>query len=229
MKLSRHFDVWEWVDFVRGMSDGATSSAMEKHLSSGCKGCGRMVQVLREFARRAPLEASYEPAVEIVRRAEAIFPLRRPEKPSFGRLVYDSFREPLPAGMRAEDRLARHALYEADDVFVDLQLEHEPGSSRVTLVGQISDRERRDRGTATLPVLLMSGRGLVASAMCNRLGEFEIEYRPARDLRLYVPLRETGRHVELRMDELVAAATDRAPVGQAPTPKARRAPKPTQQ
>jgi hypothetical protein len=219
MKLSKHFDIWQGVDFVRGMSDEASSLTVATHLSSGCTRCEGLVRVLREFAHRAALDASCEPPPNIVRRAEAIFPQRQPEKTFLGHLVYDSFREPLPAGMRAEDRQARHALYEAGDLFVDLQLEHQPGSGTVTLVGQISDREKPRANTTTLPVLLMSGRGLVASAMCNRLGEFELAYKPARDLRLYVPLRETGGHFELRMDELVAQASDR---GQPAAPAARR-------
>ena len=187
---------------MRGTSARARATAMQEHLSSGCKRCEGLVRVLRAFAERALQEAGFEPPAEVVRLAQAIFPSRRPERSVFARLVYDSFRDPLPVGLRAEDRLARHALYEADDVVVDLQLEQQPGTDFVTLVGQISDRDRPRTNTTSLPVLLMTGRGLVASAVCNPLGEFEMEYKAARDLRLYVPLRESGGHLELRMDEL---------------------------
>lgn len=202
MTRRNHFKIWEWVDFVRGTTEPAATAAMQEHLSSGCTRCEKLVRVLRAFAERAPQEARYEPPAEVVRLAEAIFPSRRPERSVFARLVYDSFRDPLPVGLRAEDRLARHALYEADDVVVDLQLEQEAGTDVVTVVGQISDRDRPRMNTTSLPVLLMTGKGLVASAVCNRLGEFEMEYKTTRDLRLYVPLRETGGHLELLMDEL---------------------------
>jgi hypothetical protein len=206
MTRRNHFKIWEWVDFVRGTSESARPTAMQEHLSFGCKRCEGVVRVLRAFAERAPQEAGFEPPAEVVRLAQAIFPSRRPERSVFARLVYDSFRDPLPVGLRAEDRLARHALYEADEVVVDLQLEQQPGTNVVTLVGQISDRDRPRTNTTSLPVLLMTGRGLVASAVCNPLGEFEMEYKTARGLRLYVPLRDTGGHLELRMDELALGA-----------------------
>jgi hypothetical protein len=200
-----HFKIWEWVDFVRGMSTDARATAMREHLSSGCKRCDGLVRVLRAFAERASQEPRYEPPAEVVRLAHAIFPSRRPERNVFARLVYDSFRDPLPVGLRAEDRLARHALYEAGDVVVDLQFEQEPGTDLVTLVGQISDRDIPKVDTTSLPVLLMTAKGLVASAVCNRLGEFEMEYKATRDLRLYVPVRQTGGHLQLRMDDLAPA------------------------
>lgn len=205
MKFGKHFDIWEWVDFVRNMGDTEKFSPMNTHLDAGCRRCERLVRVLSEFSRRAPLESAYEPAAHVIRCAEAIFPARRPETTLVGRLVYDSFREPLPAGMRAHDRLARHALYEAGDLFVDVQLEHAPAGV-VTMLGQVSEREMPRVRRHPLPVLLTSGRGLVASAVCNQLGEFELTYKPARDLRLHIPLRGSGGHMELRMDELVPVA-----------------------
>jgi hypothetical protein len=206
MKFGKHFDIWEWVDFVRHTGDPAKSSAMKAHLSAGCRRCERLVRVLEDFARRAPNAARHEPPAHVVRRAEAIFPARRAESTLVGRLIYDSFREPLPAGMRAHGQVARHALYEAGDLFVDLQLEQTP-SGTMSLLGQISDRERpQGAAAAPTPVLLTSGRVLVASAVCNLLGEFELTYKPARDVRLHVPLPHAGGHVELRMDELVHAS-----------------------
>lgn len=201
MKLTTHFDVWEWVDLVRDVGDAATRAELTRHLSSGCQRCGRVVRILRSVVDAARLDSGYEPGADVIRRAQAIFPVRRPEMGVIAKLIYDSFREPLPVGMRAQGRVARHALYEAGTIFVDLQLEHEPAGS-ITLVGQVSDREHPHINITSLPILLMTGKGLLASAMCNRLGEFEMEFQPARDLRLHVPVRETGGHIDVRMDEL---------------------------
>ena len=201
MKLTRHPDTWDWVDYVRGVGE-AGRSAMEAHLSSGCHHCQAIVRTLRNVTHAAAVEATYEPPANVIRRAQAIFPPYRPEMSILAKLIYDSFREPLPAGVRAQGRPARHALYEAGDFFVDLQLEHEAASGTVTLVGQVSDRENPRINTTSLPILLMARKGLVTSAMCNRLGEFEMAFKPARDLQLRVPLRESGGHVDLKMDEL---------------------------
>lgn len=222
MKATRHYDEWAWVDFVRGISRGEVRSAMERHLSSGCQRCAGIVRVLSGVVEAGKLEAGYEPSPHVLRQARAIFPVRRPKTSLVARLIYDSFREPLPAGIRAQDRLTRHALYEAGSVFVDLQLEHDRASGLVTLVGQISDRADPGVKTASLPVSLTAGKGLVASAVCNRLGEFELEYRPARDLRLYVPLLEAGTHVDVRLDEL-SPLPKRARAARAATVRRRRA------
>jgi hypothetical protein len=226
MRISKHFDISRWVEFVRGTGERESWAVMEQHLESGCKRCGATVRVLRTFAAHAPIEASYEPPSAIVRRAEAIFPLQRPEKVTFAQLVYDSFREPLPAGMRAQDRSARHALYEAGQYCLDLRLEHEPSSGVITVVGQIADREQPGANT-TLPVLLMADKKVVASAMCNGLGEFEIEFTPARDLRLHVPVRDSGAHLTVRMDE-VAPVPLRPGVSRKASSRPRPARKPSQ-
>lgn len=209
MKVGKHFNIWEWVDFVRNTGDSSRSSTMNEHLAAGCRRCERVVRVLGDFARRSRYDTGNEPAAHVIRCAEAIFPARRAGSTVLGRLIYDSFREPLPAGMRAQGRLARHALYEAGDVFVDLQMEQTPAGV-VSLLGQISDRDRpQDAPAPPTPVLLTSGRALVASTVCNLLGEFELTYKPARDLRLHVPLANARGHVQLRMDELARASSMR--------------------
>jgi hypothetical protein len=73
MKVTRHFNVPEWTDFVRDLGEDAERTAMHQHLSTGCSRCHRIVGVLGRFAPIASLEATYEPAEQGVRCAEAIF------------------------------------------------------------------------------------------------------------------------------------------------------------
>jgi hypothetical protein len=224
MTPRKHFSVWEWLDFIRGAADSTRATPMQHHLSSHCVRCEAVVRVLRCFAEQAAAEAAKEAPPEVVRRVEAIFPQRRAKSLNLARLVFDSFREPLLAGMRAEELPSRHVRYQADNVVVDLQMEQDAGV--VSLLGQISYRERSLPATTGLPVLLMTARGLVASAVCNGLGEFELEYKAVRDLRMYVPVSESGAHLELRMDELAPPLSRRGwPVrrltgGSADAPKA---------
>ena len=225
MKVNQHPDTWEWLDFVRGVGDPAGQSANAAHLSSGCQRCQTVVRGLRAVADATAREAQYDPPASVLRRAQAIFPVREPAMSVFAKLIYDNFHDPLPAGLRAQGRLTRHALYDAGDVFVDLQYEHDAVSETVTLVGQVSDRVDPQINTTSLPILLMARTGLVASAMCNRLGEFGMQFRTARDLRLYVPLRESGKYVDVQMDEVLPS-----PARRSRPPQGRRlAPKPTQQ
>lgn len=202
----KHFSISQWADFVRDLGDRASRSAMEAHLFLPCPPCQRTVKVLRDVAVTARREADYEPPEHAIRCAEAIYSLSRPEKAGFprlvARLVHDSLREPLPAGMRAQSSLSRHALYEAGSYYLDLQLEQQRTSGLVTLLGQLADRKKPAASTADVPVWLMDRKRVVTTTFCNRLGEFQLEYAPASRLRLCVPLREARKRLEVSLNSL---------------------------
>jgi hypothetical protein len=117
------------------------------------------------------------------------------------RLVYDSAREPLPAGIRTSERKSRRAIFAAGDHQVELQLEGQPASDVVTLIGQIAGRDQAS-GLADVPVWLMQRDRLVTRTMCNTFGEFNLEYEPRRNLRLLFSLEEVGQRVEIALDHL---------------------------
>jgi hypothetical protein len=203
----KHFTVWQWTDFVRDLDEGDSArSAMEAHLSSGCSRCERLVNVLRGVTVTAKAEAQYEPPERAIRYVRAIYSLYRPETVSFprliARLIHDSGRAPLPAGMRAESRPSRHALYEAGSYYLDVQLDHQPGSGLISLTGQLADRNKPATSTANLPVWLMERKTLVASALSNRLGEFRLECPLARNLRLQVPLPAARKVLDVSLTHL---------------------------
>lgn len=210
----KHFTIWQWADFVRGLGEEVTRSAMEAHLSSQCARCQRIADVLRRVTVVAGGEMAYEPPELAVQQAQAIYSLRRPEKPiSFSRLVarlvHDSARTPLPAGIRAHNPLARHALFEAGNYCLDLQLEQQPASGLIRLVGQLADRTNPETSSAEIPVWLKERKRLVATTLCNRFGEFQLEYAPERNLRLHVPLSAAGKRLEVPLKELSPAPRTR--------------------
>ena len=202
----KHFNIWQWTDYVRGLADDVQRSAMDAHLSSGCARCARTASTFRSVTAIAGGEAGYEPPEHAIRYAQAVYSLFRPETTSLprllARLVHDSVREPLPAGMRAQARLSRHALYEAGSYYLDLQLEHaasfRTGHARRPARGP----EQPVGSTADVPVWLMQQKSVVASTLCDRFGEFQLEYTPARDLRLCVPLREASKRLEIPLNRL---------------------------
>ena len=163
MKM-KHFDNWQWADFVRGLCDESTRSMMQAHLSSGCASCQKTVDTLRAIVVEARAEVAVCAPEYAVRHALARrIRMNRPETRLvrlIAQLVYDSAREPLPAGIRAGDRLSRRALFEAGDYQVDLQLDRQPTSDLVTLVGQVVGR-RQARQSADVPVWLMERDSLV--------------------------------------------------------------------
>jgi hypothetical protein len=227
----KHFTVWQWSDFVRGLVTTAPRAAMEAHLASGCRRCTESVSVLRNVAVTARGEADYAPPDYAIRYAHAIFSLNRPEKMTFprmlARLIHDSMMAPLPAGMRSQDRVSRHALYEAGSYYLDLQVQQQPRSGLVTLIGQIADRDNPSAVAADVPVWVMDRKSLVASTLCNQFGEFHLEYPAARNLRLQVPLPAARKRLEVSLNRLNPAtpgSSQSAGVGRRktkPKPKAK--------
>jgi hypothetical protein len=58
----------------------------------------------------------------------------------------------------------------------------------------------------------MERESLVESTVCNQFGEFQMEYEPRRNLRLYVPLPEAGKRLEIPLSRLTPGGTRRRQV-----------------
>jgi hypothetical protein len=171
---------------------------MEEHLTAGCQACARLVNILGEVARVAAEESRLQVPPYAVHNARAIYMMREPEKVCIlpkilGHLVYDSFREPLPAGLRSRHRLTRRALYKAAEYSLDLRLEQQRGTATVAMVGQIADQTRPQAPLSDLPVFLKSGSEILALTRSNAFGEFQFEYHPRPRLRLYIQANRTPR------------------------------------
>ncbi len=204
----KHFDIAKWTDFVRDSAGEAERAAMQTHLVSGCRKCRHTADLLRKVAAAARSHSQVQVPDYALRCARAIFLLQQPEKVQIlpripARLLYDSFREPLPAGVRTQQRLSRQALYKAEHYWLDLRLENERGTSRVTLVGQIQNGKQPGKRLGGVPILLVSGEQILSQAVSNSLGEFQMEYAPTKRLRLYVPMRWAGKRIELPLNYCV--------------------------
>lgn len=201
----KHFTIWQLADFARGLGDETARVAVQTHLSSGCSRCERAVTVMQGVALVAGAEANNEPPESVIRYARALYSINRPETVSLprliGRLLRDTSLEPLPAGMRAGSRATRHLLYEAGNYYLDVQVEQQPGSPTVSLVGQLAGRQTPIT-TGNLPVWLVEGESLVASTVSNTLGEFQLECAPARNLQLRVPLPAEGKRLEVSLRQV---------------------------
>lgn len=200
----KHFTVWDWTDYVGSAGEPGLRAEMTAHLE-GCARCQRMVDTLRMVADLAQREHGYEPPDHALRYAQAIYSLYRPEKAGLTRLLaqllLDSAAAPLPAGIRSEDRLSRHLVYQAESYYLDLQLEYQP-SGRVTLIGQLANQSAPAISTANVPVCLMERNTLLTATMCNQLGEFHLECAPSRNLRLHLPLPTAGKQLEVPLSDL---------------------------
>lgn len=201
-----HYDAGEWSDFVRGLIQGPKVAAMEAHLIR-CAVCRRSENLLRQVASTAHVDRELALPDDLVQWASALFPTRAQESSpaphrAVARLVFDSFAAPELAGVRAQGRIGRHLLYEAGTFGLDLRLEYERGSPRVTLVGQLLDRQHPERSLSDVSIQIVRGRTELARTLCNRFGEFQIEYEPDGRLRLYVIEQRRSRRVEVSLNGL---------------------------
>jgi hypothetical protein len=202
----KHYDMNQWTDYVRRVGDASQRDEMERHLGTGCNKCEGVVAFLKRLTTVTATDTRTVPDF-LVHNAKALFAFRHPEKVSLAstiaKLVYDSFREPVPAGVRGQPRVTRQAMYEAGDYCVDLRMEHERGGALVTLVGQVASRKDPVKAIAGTPVMLMAGKDVVARASCNQFGEFQMEYQAQQQIRLHVPVaHEDNRWIEVRLFEL---------------------------
>ena len=204
----KHFDISQWTDLARGVAPDEDRTAMETHLGSGCARCRETLDLVKRVVHATRVDSRYEPPEHVIRCAKAIGSLMLPS-PSrlsrlIGRIVGDALPRPALAGMRSEDRMSSHALYEAGAFYVDVRLEQEKGAPLATLVGQLTNREDPDGALAEAPVLLLASTEIVAHAIYNRFGEFQMDYPPANNLRLRIALDPPDKRIELSLKHLVA-------------------------
>lgn len=202
-----HYQITRWVDYVRGTVDAAEQREMSDHLLK-CNACRDECDLLVRVAVKMQADRQYEVPEHALRNARALFALPGKPKKSVlrkvaGYLVFDSFLEPSLAGARSRVQNVRHALYEANDYSVDIRLEEHTDSCRVNMVGQLAVRSQAESSLGGIPVVLMSGRQVLAEALSNEFGEFQLDYEPKRQLKLCVSIEERRERIELQLGSLM--------------------------
>ncbi len=92
------------------------------------------------------------------------------------RLIFDSFLQPLPAGVRMAQWTARRFVYECGSLSVDVSFEPKKDSQLIELVGQILDSVNPDQPMEGMPVVLHGQKGPIGLAMTNEFGEFHVDF-----------------------------------------------------
>jgi len=103
-------------------------------------------------------------------------------------LVFDSFLQPMPAGVRGARLPDRRLVYQSESLTADLWLEPQSDSQRIALVGQIVDPARFDCQFDSIPVVLHGSKGAIALTTANKFGEFHFnfEFEPSVTLEIEV-------------------------------------------
>jgi hypothetical protein len=208
-KKTKHYGKSEWVDFVRDLVCANDRIQMKHHLETGCLECGNTASLLAKVAFEAAQDARYEPPEHALQYARLVHRLQHPEvvwelPRTIAKLIFDSFRGPLPVGVRSQQQMVRQVLYQAGTYFLDFRLEHNPGSEEMDMLGQITNRDIPDTGVASVTVLLISGKSVVSKALTNKFGEFQMKYKPAHSLRLVAPVPEANGEIEVPLGGILS-------------------------
>ena len=205
-----HFDTMRWTDYVRGLMTSPEREVMERHLASGCEACAGVVALIGKIRQ----EAAREPAVpeHLVQAAKRIFPERFAARAAdwlslprlAARLIFNSMTDPAIEGARTASEAVVQAVYHAGDYAIEFQIECEPESTRLAVVGQVVNRAAGDEPLAGVPVLLTAGRKQVAAGHSNRFGEFCLVDRVHPGLKLCMPLESIEKRIEIPLTKFMA-------------------------
>ena len=196
-----HFSERPWADFVRGISGPEVSKDIKTHLTRGCSKCKTTLNAWSRVRRLALDESAYAPPENLVRLAKLGFASNSAHQPrtsilenwTLANLVFDSFAQPLPAGVRSAALSAWQVVYEAEGLTVDLRFGHRAQSKSVHLVGQVFDKRAVRVWQSNATVQLSTEQGeLLATTAVNAMGEFHIEFE-ANDHHLWLSVKAAER------------------------------------
>jgi hypothetical protein len=179
----------EWSEFVNQAASGGPPTAMQEH-DGTCGQCYVETGALwQKLADAAEVEASYQPAPEIVRVVKATFATasvaaRRNGTDVPMQLLYDSASQPAAAGTRSSAMPIRQLLYRADPYQIDLQIEFQKEQNRFLVTGQLVDVSHPELVGRDVQVILSDGREYIVNTVTNQFGEFRGEVKSSGDLEI---------------------------------------------
>jgi hypothetical protein len=189
----RHFSQEEWADFARNVIGKDEKRTMQSHLESGCGKCSRALALWQRVSTAARREQAFQPPETAIRTVKGMYAIHRPRlapegKRSVVQLLFDSWRSPLPAGVRSVATATRQLLYGVGDYRVDVRIEPQLDSEKVSIVGQVLNSTDPGKALEAIPVVLLKGRKVIAGSMTNRFGEFHFDCDLVGGFRLRVEL-----------------------------------------
>ncbi len=184
-----HFSVEKWIDFVNQAVTSNEKLKMKKHLNTGCSPCQETLLVWQRVRASAAAEGNYQPPESAVRMAKASFAgvaLGQQKKGAGSKikLLFDSFLQPMLAGVRSAGTGARQMLYRADPYQIDVQLELKPSGNRIVVTGQLLNLSNPKLIATGTRILVSNMRGDVVHTVANEFGEFSGEVKNSGDLQL---------------------------------------------
>jgi hypothetical protein len=106
------------------------------------------------------------------------------------RLLYDSLRMHGLSGVRSSGISGRRFIYEHNNTTIDVQLDTQTGSNRISLTGQVLDGSKAPASYENLAVILSARDRTLARTTTNRQGEFILQFEFAENVSLEIRVGE---------------------------------------
>jgi hypothetical protein len=180
------------MDYIEERVAESDRTRIDSHMM-GCSDCAELKQELQDLMSRLGSDKAFEPPAELVRWGVQLFqPVLRSEPGALPRfiasLIFDTFEQPMFAGVRRVGAPARQLLYRAGEVDVDVKIEAMEANDRITLVGQVLSGD--DKFFDNTPVKLESHGMVRYRTKTNVVGEFTFDEVPKDTYHLSVDLPE---------------------------------------
>ncbi len=189
----RHVTTENLIAYMDGQASDVEKLTLESHLTS-CGECGKIMQEFQSLMTRIQEDSSYEPPAELVQWGVGLFqPIVQPQaggglRKIIASLVFDTYDQPIRAGVRGVGAPPRQLLFRAGDVDVDVKIESMEANDRITLVGQVLSSATKFFDNT--PVKLESHGIVRYRTRTNVVGEFSFDEVPKDTYHLSVDLPE---------------------------------------
>jgi hypothetical protein len=180
------------MNYTDGRISDSEKVAFETHVMS-CEDCADLKQELQSFVVRLNEDAALEPPAELLQWGIQLFqPIMQAEPSGLPRfiasLIFDTFDQPMFAGIRRVGAPPRQLLFRAGEVDVDVKIESMEANDRITLVGQVLSAGAKFFDNT--PVKLESHGIVRYRTKTNVVGEFTFDEVPKDTYHLSVDLPE---------------------------------------
>src|SRR5207249_11553234 len=135
---------------------------IESHLARGCPDCRAAFDVWSRVQATLVNERTYTPPDSAVRMVKQEFTAaysREQRSTVLASLLFDTFAQPLAAGIRSTVAVARQLVYEAEGLTVDLRLDSQPRSGKILVVGQVLDQRLPRVSPKGVSIALWTSKG----------------------------------------------------------------------
>ncbi|HEX4997277.1 MAG TPA: hypothetical protein VFY29_03575, partial [Terriglobia bacterium] len=143
----RHVKAEDLIGLAEDKIPGQERATAEDHLR-GCLECQDLRHEIEGLLTQLRADARFEPPAELVQWGVELFkPMQRLEavgesvpkklRRIIATLVFDTYDEPLPVGVRRASLPPRQMLYRSGDIDVDVKIQSLETDGRISLAGQV--------------------------------------------------------------------------------------------